>query len=114
MEENLFDNIIPYSARPVVVVEEGEVEVVIEEYLFRFTIHEYSNGIVKIMLDTDTPESRKMLEKYGVSFNDETLDEVHGEEFCDEIFRIYSWSNLKGGNSCNWQTDEQIDYIEFD
>lgn len=76
-------NIIPVSATAQVVIEEGCVEAIIDGYLFSLTVHEYSNGIVKVFLDfsSNTPSSRDILALYGATLDSETLDEIHGEEF---------------------------------
>ena len=113
MEDNIYDNIIPFSAAARMVVEEGQVNAVIDGYLFSFTIHEYSNGSKKLMLDSDTPKARKILKKFGVSFARATLDEIHGDEFIAAVHKIYQLSNSEGGSSCSWITDKEVDYKEF-
>ena len=106
-----FDDIIPISARAILVVEEGEVELIISGYKFVFTIQEYSNKIIKILLDSDKPKARKLLAPFGVTFNKDTLDEVHGDEFIKYIREIYSLSNSNGGMSCSWIEDDYDDFV---
>ena len=109
-------DIIPFSATALVVVEEGHVEAVIDGYLFSLTVHEYSNGILKVFLDhsSDTPSSREILGLYGATLESETLDEIHGEEFNKAILDIYRMSNSSGGGMCSWTTTDEVEYMEFE
>ncbi|MEK6829726.1 MAG: hypothetical protein AABY15_06420 [Nanoarchaeota archaeon] len=109
------DDIIPFSARALVVVEEGQVEAIIDDHLFSFTVQQYSNDVLTILIDhhTDTAKARKILKEYGVIFKKETKDEIHGEEFKEKIFEIYQNSNSKGGDFCSWTTDEELEFKEF-
>ncbi len=109
----MYDDVIPFSAITNMVIEEGDVSVVIDGYLFNFTIHEYSNGTIKLMLDSDTLKARNILKRFGVSFTKKTLNEINCDEFIKAIHEIYSYSNSRGGDMCSWVTDEEIDYKEF-
>jgi hypothetical protein len=82
--KNLYD-IFPVGATAKLAIEEGNVEAIIDGYMFEFTIQEYSNGILKVLLDSDSKKARKILKSYGASFEKETMDEIQGEEFKKRI-----------------------------
>lgn len=98
------------------VVEHGEVEVIIDGYMFELVIQQYSNGITVVLLDSDTPKARRILKKYGVSFKKKTLDEIHGDEFIERIKEIYDFSNTKGTNMSSWTVENfgELEYKEFE
>ena len=107
-----YNAIKPMSARAIMVVEEGKVEVIISGYLFSFTINEYSDKNVVVLLDDNKPKARKLLEQFGVSFKKETKDEVHGEEFIDYIYEIYGYSS---GSNGDWEDKDasELNYKVF-
>lgn len=87
------NDIIGLSAYADGVVEHGRVEVLIDGTVIWFTIQEYSNGCIRIMLDDDTPENRDILKRYGVEFEDEDgSDEIITDEFRSYLREIYSES----------------------
>ena len=108
-----YDAITPISARALVVVEEGEVETIIDGYKFKFTIHEYSNKIIKVYLESDSTKARKMLKQFDVSFERKTLNEIHGEQFVSLIHEFYG--NTTGDMNCDWQVTDyhELDYKEI-
>ncbi len=110
-----YNSIQPISARAIIVVEEGQVEVIISGYKFSFTIHEYSDKNVVVLLDDNKPKARKLLESFGVSFKKDTKDKIYGDEFVSYIHEIYGYSNTRGGGSCDWQIEGigELDYKEF-
>lgn len=109
--KNLYD-IIPVGAHAKIMVEEGQVEAIIDGYMFNFTVHEYSDKTLIVMLDSDTRKARNILKKYGATFTRKTLDEIQGDEFKNRILDIYSRSNSKGGMGCSWTTDD-LDTLEY-
>ena len=109
--KDIYD-IFPVGAHAKGVVEHGEVEVIIDGYMFELTIQLHSDGISKVLLDSDTPKARTILKKYGASMSKKTLDEIHGEEFIGRIKEIYDYSNTRGTNMCSW-TVENFDKLEF-
>jgi hypothetical protein len=108
-----YDAITPISARALVVVEEGEVETIIDGYKFIFTIHEYSNKIIKVYLESDSPKARRILKKFNVSFLKVSLNEIHGNEFVSLIHEFYG--NTTGDRNCEWQVKDyhELDYKEI-
>ena len=112
---SIFDNDIePRSAYTSVMVEEGHVELVINGYLFSFTVHQYSNGINEVLSDDFFKlKARKMLISLGVEFKKETGDEVHHDELVPYIIETYGMSNSHGGGFCSWTDDDITDYKEF-
>jgi len=112
--KNLYD-IEPISASAVGVVEHGEVGVIIDGYKFTFTIQEYSNGTLVVLLDSDCSKARKILKAYGATFTKDGMDEIEGEEFKKRIHEIYGKSNSEGGASCSWTVENinELEYKEF-
>jgi len=106
-----FDDILPISARAIVVVEEGQVEIIVNGYKLSFTIHECSNKSVSVFLDDNTSKARKILKSFGVSFKKETKDEIYGDDFISYIMEVYSKSNTHGGNGCSWLIDNYNDLV---
>lgn len=108
-------DIIPAGARAMVVVEEGNVEAIIDGYMFQFTVHEYSNGILKVFLHSYNKKAREILKNYGATFEKKTLNEIHGDEFNKRIDEIYGRSNSEGGMSCSWTLHnlDELEYKEF-
>lgn len=82
------------------VVEHGTVKVLIGDKSIELTIQEYSNGHHRVLLDDDTPENRKLIESFGVSFepdSDEIEYDEKGGEFISYIRDIYSNSGTVDG-----------------
>lgn len=115
---DIYDDIIPFSARAIVVVEEGQVELLIQGYKFSFTIHEYSNKVVEVFLDDNILKARRILEPFGVSFQKKTKNEIYGDKFIDYVHRIYEYSNTRNnGQTSSWYLEDEsteiIEYKEF-
>jgi len=109
--KNIYD-IFPVGAHAQGAVEHGQVEVIIDGYMFELSIQIHSDGFTKVLLDSDTPKARRILKKYGASFSKKTLDEIQGGDFIGRIKEIYDYSNTKGTNMCTW-TVENLDELEY-
>ena len=112
--KDIYD-IEPVQAHAVGVVEHGQEDAIIDGYMFQFTVQEYSNNTLIVLLDSDTPKARKILKEYGASFEKNTLDEIHGDKFKNRILEIYGKSNSEGGMSCSWTLHnlDELEYKEF-
>lgn len=112
--KDIYD-IEPIAAIAVGIVEHGQVDTIIDGYKFEFTVQEYSNGIFRVLLDSDFPKARKILKTYGAKFTKKELDEIQGEKFKQRIKDIYEYSSSKGGSSCSWKIENynELEYKEF-
>lgn len=79
------------------IIEYGTVELLLDKEIVCFTIHEYSNGDIFILLDDNYQHIRKKLEEYGIKFVGET-DKIDSEEFESFIHNIYQQTAQESGH----------------
>ena len=105
--KDIYD-IIPLTSYATIIIEEGHASIIVDGIIVSFTVHQYSNDMVKVMLDDDYPEIRKILSEYGGNFIDDS-DEMVDSPFTEYINEIYSLSG-----STDWGTWKgHIDGVEI-
>jgi hypothetical protein len=105
------DDVIGISATCNGVVEHGIVETIIEDKRINFTVEQYSDGGVVVLLDDNTEEVRELLKEYGAEFENDNETLVYNK-FTSYINTIY----CKTGEttSASWTNPDYEDYAEVD